>query len=55
MLKELFDSAASTLGLLVGIYVLLIILRCWGFEFLTEDHKMVLGALLAVLRPKASA
>lgn len=35
------------------IYSLVVGLRCAGFEFMKEDHTLIMGALLTLLRSHA--
>jgi len=44
------DTPAGQFRALVLLYGVAVTLRCFGFEWAKEDHTLLLGALLALLR-----
>ncbi len=44
------NTQAGQFLTLLLIYLFVVLLRCAGFESLKEDHTLILGALLTLLR-----
>jgi hypothetical protein len=44
------NTSAGQFRALVLLYLLTVGLRCWGFQWAEQDHTLILGALLCLLR-----
>jgi hypothetical protein len=44
------NSSAGQFRALALLYLVTVALRCWGFTWAEQDHTLILGALLALLR-----